>query len=99
MTEEIKATEVEFDEDENEGTYAFNLHFLTDSSEETYRTIVKLASKYFGDDLGTEYEDTKNYTEYSIYAENHTEEEFEKFAEELSKQIKIKDDWIEDVSY
>jgi len=78
---------------------AYNLHFVSDNSIETYNTIVSLATKYFGDSLSTNFKDTFNFTEYSIYVENHTEGELEKFTEELSKFIEIREDYIDDVSF
>ena len=81
---------------------AYSMTFLTDSSYETNRIIVDLARKHFGEeDLSVTSEDTPNYAEYCIYVENHTEEEFEKFADELFEHIEdIGDEGgIEDVSY
>lgn len=85
-----------------EMTEAYSMTFLTNSSHETYRTIVDLARKHFGEeDLSVTFEDTNNYTEYCVYAENHSFEDFEKFSDELFENIEdIGDEGgIEDVSY
>ena len=81
---------------------AYSITFLTDSGHETYRTIVDLARKHFGeDDLSVTYEDTSNYSEYCVYVENHSFESIEKFCDELFEQIEdIGDEGgIDDVSY